>query len=138
MQYFRDFEYEIKINIFKYVTSPMNLALTCRNWSVVVKDPYAKYEWLIVHYGKEHALFHAIRLGPTFIDIAVYQILIARKVVIPRYFISELKMEHNADRIYALQQKIKSLLSRNLSTTALLAERYCTNNYLMLMKIWWW
>ena len=58
-------EDEIKINIFKYVDYPQNLALTCRNWSVIAKDPYAKTEWLITHYGK--AL--AVRLGPTFIDI---------------------------------------------------------------------
>src|ERR1044072_6888033 len=87
MQYF---EYEIKINIFKYVDSPLNLALTCQNWSVIAKDPYAKSEWLIVHYGKEHALFHAIRLGPTFIDISVCQFLIERRVIISRDFIQKL------------------------------------------------
>ena len=70
MQYFQNFEYEIKINIFKYVDSPLNLALTCRNWSVIAKDPYAKSEWLIVHFGKERALFHAVRLGPTFFDMS--------------------------------------------------------------------
>ncbi|RIA98880.1 hypothetical protein C1645_748676 [Glomus cerebriforme] len=58
MQNFKNFEYEIKINIFKYVNFPLNLALTCRNWSVIVKDPYAKSEWLIAHFGKTSALFH--------------------------------------------------------------------------------
>jgi hypothetical protein len=73
---------------------------------------------LIVHYEREHALFHAVRLRPTFINIvAVCQNLIARKVVIPRYFICELKMEHSANRIHVIQQKIK--LSRNLLTTIL-------------------
>ena len=120
---------EIKINIFKYVDHSLNLALTCRNWSVIAKDPHAKSEWLLVHYGKAHALFYAVRLGPTFIDIPVCQILIARKVFISRYFIQrllmhfgkfdqkliELKMEHNvrqivdADRIRAFQQKSNRL-----------------------------
>src|SRR4051794_1579071 len=108
-------EGEIKITIFKYVDSPLNLALTCRNWSVIAKDPYAKHEWQIVHYGKAHALFHAVRLGPTFIDIPVCQTLIASKFILYRYFIQrllmhfekydqnliELKIEHelDADRI---------------------------------------
>ena len=133
MQYLQDFEYEIKINIFKYVNSPLNLALTCRNWSIIAKDPYAKTEWLILRYGKAHALFHAVRLGPTFIDISVCQTLIARKVMISRYFVQrllmhfgkydqkliELKIEHNvgqldADRIRVFQQKIKSPWASNL------------------------
>ena len=92
IQYFQIFEYDIKLNIFKYVDSPLNLALTCRDWSVIAKDPYAKTEWLIIHYGKAHALFHAVRLGPTFIDIPVCQTLIARKVIISRYFVQRLLM----------------------------------------------
>src|SRR2546423_7023066 len=92
IQYFQNFEYEIKINIFKYVNSPLNLTLTCRNWSVIAKDPYAKTEWLIKRYEKANASFHAVRLGPTFIDITVCQALIARNVVISRYFIQRLLM----------------------------------------------
>src|SRR3954451_19127395 len=121
MQYFQNFEYEIKINIFKYVYSPLNLALTCRNWSVIAKDQYAKSEWLIVHYGKERALFHAVRLGLTFIDIALCQTLILRKVIMPRCFTNrqnqnliELKIERNADRIHDFLQKIKSHFASNL------------------------
>ena len=136
IQYFQNFEYEIKINIFKYVNSPLNLALTCRNWSIIAKDPYAKTEWLILRYGKAHALFHAVRLGPTFIDITVCDTLIARKVIISRYFVQrllmhfgkydqkliELKIEHNVgqldvDRIHAFQQKIKSPWASNLHIT---------------------
>ena len=67
MQYFKE---EIKINIFKYVDYPLNLALSCQNWSVIAKNPYAKTEWLIARYGKAHALFHAVRLGPL---ISIYQ-----------------------------------------------------------------
>ncbi|PKY17562.1 hypothetical protein RhiirB3_522092 [Rhizophagus irregularis] len=79
------------------------LALTCRNWSAISKDAYAKTEWLLVRYGKSHALFHAVRLGPTFMDIPSI----------------ELKIEHNvgqldADRIRAFQQNIKSPWASNL------------------------
>ena len=65
--YFNNLPNEIKINIFKYVNHPLNLILTCRNWSVIAKDSYAKTEWLIEHHGKERALFHAVRLGSGFI-----------------------------------------------------------------------
>lgn len=134
MQYIGD---EIKINIFKYVNHPLNLSLTCRNWSVFIKNPYAKSEWLIVNYGKTHALFYAIKLGPTFIDIAVCQTLIARDIIVfTRYFtqrLIQLKIEYNdninqigADRssyvsnlpasvfIYLLNEGCKQLSSENL------------------------
>jgi hypothetical protein len=123
MENFQNFEPKIKINIFKYIKSPLNLALTCRNWYVIAKDPYAKTEWLIARYGKAHALFNAVRLGPTFIDISVCQTLIARNIVISRCFIQsllthfgkydqrliEFKMEydgvhHDTDRIRNSQQ----------------------------------
>ncbi|CAB5180823.1 unnamed protein product [Rhizophagus irregularis] len=135
MQYI---ENEIKIKIFKYVKYPLNLSLTCQDWSVIAKDPYAKTEWLLVHYRKAHALYHAVRLGPTFIDIPVCQALIARKVFISKYFIQRLLMhfrsydskliqfetEHNvgqldADRIRAFQQKIKSFWENDLSLSVL-------------------
>src|SRR5579862_1083077 len=90
MQYAED---KIKINIFKYVDYPLNLSLTCRNWSVIAKDPYAKIEWLLVRYGNNaNALYHAVRLGPTFIDIPVFRALITKNVTISRYFIQRLLM----------------------------------------------
>src|SRR3954447_5539895 len=149
---------QIKINIFKYVDYPLNLALTCRNWSVIVKDLYAKSEWLIVHYGKSHALFHAVILDLNFIDMSLCQILIARNVVISRYFVqrllmhfgkydqklTELKMERNvdhqldADRIRAFQQqKIKlSWASNLLMSVSIYYLAKDTDNCLMLIKIY--
>ena len=103
MQYF---ENEIKINcLFSYEL------WIVRNWSVIAKDPYAKSEWLIARYGKENALFHAIRLIKLgfIIDEAVCKILIARKDITSEYIIRiiltyfnkydhiELKIEHNFD-----------------------------------------
>jgi hypothetical protein len=135
MQYLED---KIKINIFKYVEYPFNLSLTCRSWSVIAKDPYAKTEWLLVHYRKAHALYHAVRLlDSTFIGMSTCQALTARKVVISKYFIQRLLMHfgsydskltqleigHNVsqfdiDRIRAFQQKIKSIWASDLPTTS--------------------
>ncbi|CAB5214670.1 uncharacterized protein OCT59_014747 [Rhizophagus irregularis] len=126
MQYFQNFEYEIKINIFKYVDYPLNLISTCRNWSVIAKDSYAKTKWLIEHHGKEHAFFHAVRLGVTFIDMTMCQSLIERKIISSRYFIQvllkhfrmhnqrliELSIGHNFDQFNA--DKNQSSWARNL------------------------
>ena len=142
MQYFLNLEHEIKIIIFKYVNNPLNLTLSCRNWSIIAKDPYVKADWLMVRYEKAHALFHAVRLGPTFIDIPLCQALIARNATVSRYFIQrllihfvkydqellDLKIEHNVgqhdDRDL---QKIRSPWSSNLPMsvfTRLLGEGY--------------
>ncbi|RGB34482.1 hypothetical protein C1646_668496 [Rhizophagus diaphanus] len=126
MQYFQNFEYEIKINIFKYVDYPLNLISTCRNWSVIAKDSYAKTKWLIEHHGKEHAFFHAVRLGVTFIDMTMCQSLIERKIISSRYFIQillkhfrmhnqrliELSIGHNFGQFGA--DKNQSSWARNL------------------------
>src|SRR3954454_23727445 len=115
------------INISKYAIHPLNLALTCQNWSII-KDPYVKIEWLLEHYGEEHALSQAIRLGPNFIEMALCQVLIERKDITSRSFIkillkhfgkynqklSELRIEYNFiqfgfEKINAVQQKIKSI-----------------------------
>ncbi|RIA98884.1 hypothetical protein C1645_812203 [Glomus cerebriforme] len=71
MQYFKNFEDEINVNIFKYVDYPLYLILTYRSWSIIIKDSYVKVEWLIVHYGKAYALFHSVRLGPIFSNMEV-------------------------------------------------------------------
>src|ERR1044072_5021068 len=77
----------------------MRYSLTCRSWSTITKYyPYAKSELLMIRYGKECALLHAARLRFTFIDITMCQVLIARKVTIPGYFIYrsfELRMNEN-------------------------------------------
>src|SRR4051794_3692725 len=84
-------KFQIKINIFKYVDSPLNLALCSKEWSNVAKDPHAKIEWLIYRFGKIHALFHGIRLGPTFINKTICQQLIEeKKVILSRYLIQNL------------------------------------------------
>ncbi|CAG8743539.1 1790_t:CDS:1, partial [Funneliformis mosseae] len=65
---FAHLQANIKINIFKFMRSPLNLALCNRGWSNVARDPHARTEWLIYQFGKTYAFFHGIRLGSTFIN----------------------------------------------------------------------
>ena len=137
------------INIYKYIEFPLNLALTCRKWLNILKDHNTKVEWLLFRYGKVHSLFHAVRLGPTFIDLLVCQTLIKREVHISRYFIQrllknfgkpdqkliELRIKNNVDT--AFQQRNKSPWASNLSFSVfkyLLNEGYANTNETLLSK----
>ena len=117
MQYF---EYKIKIIIFKYV---LNLALPCRSCFVIAKDPNIKSEWLMLHYGKVCALFHAVKLGSTFItfiNVAVHQTLIVKKVIMSKYFVySLIELKIDTILIRTFQRKIKLPPAHNLPTTVL-------------------
>ena len=108
-------QYFVKINIFKCVEYPLYLASTCQNWFVIAKDPYAKSEWLIVHYGNENALFNAIRLGLSFITSKYF---IQRLLT---YFNKYDQIEHDVgqidtDGIRVFQQR-KSHRASNLSSS---------------------
>src|ERR1043166_3658831 len=137
---------ELRIEIFKFVDKPISLALADRKWYSISQDPHARAEWLIYKYGRAHALFHAVRLGGSFITEDVIQALIARNAIISRYFIQrllmhfgkydekliELKIEHNVnqidfDRIRAFQKKLHSPWASSLSLlvfTRLMTEGY--------------
>lgn len=60
---------EIEMIIFGYCRHPRSLCLTNRKWYKVSKDPHARAHWLIAHYGKARALFHAVRLGELIIGV---------------------------------------------------------------------
>src|SRR3954447_21712338 len=83
---------EIRIKIFKFVYTPISLALTNRKWYAISQDPHARAEWLIYKYGRAHALFHAVKLGNGFITEDVVQALLAKNAIISRYFIQRLLM----------------------------------------------
>src|SRR6266513_2744237 len=101
--------FEINVEIFRFVDNTHTLILTNRQWYTVSKDPHARAEWLIYKYGRAHALFHAVRLGSNFLNLEVIQALLARNVILSRYFLQrllmhfgtydekliELKIEHN-------------------------------------------
>src|ERR1051325_11389870 len=104
---------ELRVEIFKYLNTPISLALTNRKWYAISQDPHARAEWLIYKYGRAHVLFHAVRLGEGFITEDVVQALLARNAILSRYFIQrllmqfgsfderliELKIEHNVNSV---------------------------------------
>ncbi|CAG8559492.1 7773_t:CDS:1 [Scutellospora calospora] len=94
MRHFENLPDEIKIHIFKYVTHPRNLALCCKIWSVIARDSQARSEWIIFNYGRAHAIFYAIKLGPSFINLSVAQAIIARRGILSRYLIQKLLMNY--------------------------------------------
>src|SRR5205085_1233708 len=102
----------------KYVKYPFNLDLTCRGWSSIAKDPQVRSEWLIAHYGKEHALFHAVRLGPTFINDAVCDALFKKSVIISEYFISKLLMNFGMRDQRLIQFRIRYDVRRSISVSS--------------------
>ncbi|RIA83097.1 hypothetical protein C1645_880702 [Glomus cerebriforme] len=71
------------------------------------KHPYhqTRAEWLIYKYGRAQALFHAVRLGESFITEEVVQGLIARGAIISRYFVQRLVMQFGVQH---LESKIVS------------------------------
>src|SRR5260364_361830 len=123
----------IKINIFKRIKKPLNLMLTCKEWRSVANNSEAKAEWVINTYGRAHALFHAVRLGPSFIDLPTAQAMITKRVILSRYFIQMLllhygnydpnligqKITHNvrqtdADRVKSLQERVRTSWASDL------------------------
>ncbi|RIA96687.1 hypothetical protein C1645_358182 [Glomus cerebriforme] len=148
---------ELRIEIFKFVNTPISLALTNRKWYSISQDPHVRAEWLIYKYGRAHALFHAVRLGNSFITNDVIQALFARDAVISRYFLQrllmhfgpydekliDLKIEHNVnqidlERIRAFQKKLRSPWASNLPLpifTKLITEGYnILNDHYLLVK----
>ena len=98
MRYFQNFEYTIKMNIIN------SLLLPLQNKSIVAKDLYVKTEWLLVRYDTAYALLYVIKLSHTFIDIAVYQVLIMRNPIISRIYFGDCDktlIEHNIRRLNA-------------------------------------
>ncbi|RIA95316.1 hypothetical protein C1645_757712 [Glomus cerebriforme] len=137
---------ELRNEIFKFIETPISLVLTDRKWYATSQDPHVRAEWLIYKYGRSHALFHAVRLGNSFITVDIVQALFARNAIISRYFIQrllmhfgvydekliELKIQHNVnqidfDRIRSFQKKLRCPWASNLPLpifTKLITEGY--------------
>ncbi|GBC04014.1 hypothetical protein RclHR1_05470005 [Rhizophagus clarus] len=98
---------ELKVEIFRYVSTPIALILLNRNWYSTSQDPHARAEWLIYKYGRAHSLFHAIRLGNNFVTVEVVQVLLAKKAVISRYFIQRLVMQFGTSDPKLTEMRIK-------------------------------
>ncbi|RIB21968.1 hypothetical protein C2G38_2175142 [Gigaspora rosea] len=83
---------EILIYIFKRVRFPKNLMLSCRRIAKLSKDSQVKAAWTIYQFGAAHCLFHAIKIGSSFLDVTVAQAIIAQGGILSRYFVQRLHM----------------------------------------------
>src|SRR3990170_3252201 len=84
--------YELSIEIFKYIETPINLIATNPKWLSISRDPNIRAEWIIYKYGRAHSLFHAVRLGSGFITVDVIQALLKKNAILSRYFVQQLLM----------------------------------------------
>ncbi|CAG8568111.1 10182_t:CDS:1 [Scutellospora calospora] len=83
---------EILTGITKRIRYPKNLILCCRRLAIIFKDPQVKAEWIIYQFGAANCLFYAIQLGPSFLDVAVAQAIIAKGGIISRYSIQRIHL----------------------------------------------
>ncbi|CAG8605691.1 21791_t:CDS:2 [Cetraspora pellucida] len=56
-------------------------------------DYLMRTEWLLFQYGSFRALFHAIRLDPTFINLSVARAIISKGAILSRYFVQRLLVQ---------------------------------------------
>ncbi|CAG8751456.1 8164_t:CDS:2, partial [Cetraspora pellucida] len=82
---------EILIHVFKYIKPLIYVILTCKTFLNISKDSYFRTIWIFSQYGKPHALFYAVKLGPRFINVDIAR-LISEKIGISRYFIQRLTL----------------------------------------------
>ncbi|RIB15977.1 hypothetical protein C2G38_2191186 [Gigaspora rosea] len=99
----------IKKIIFIYVRFLAYLSVANNAWCQISKDNDTRAIRLIYHFDKAHALLHAIRLGPKFVNDIVIQKLLEKGAIISRYLIQrfllsfgsydpkliEMKIDHN-------------------------------------------
>ncbi|RIA87731.1 hypothetical protein C1645_827371 [Glomus cerebriforme] len=97
---------ELKVEIFRYIKTPISLILINRNWYSTSQDSHARAEWLIYKYGRAQAFFHAVRLGNNFLTEKVVQCLIAKGAIISRYFVQRLVMQFGMNDNRLIEMKV--------------------------------
>ncbi|CAG8513692.1 12866_t:CDS:1 [Cetraspora pellucida] len=117
----------IEYIIFKYVKSPKNLTLSSKAWSHIGKNANARAEWIIYHYGRAQALFHAVRLGPSFVNVSVVQAIIKKRGILSRYFIQKLLLHYGSYDLNLIELK----LTHNIGQIDLERIRSLKKNVLM-------
>ncbi|CAG8501817.1 6594_t:CDS:2, partial [Cetraspora pellucida] len=100
---------EIKITIFRFIQFPKNLSLTCKCWNNITNDSQARAEWILYQFGCAHSLFHAVRLGPSFITVSVVQSILAKGGIFSRYFVQRLCMHFGRYDNKLIEFKIKHM-----------------------------
>ena len=73
--YFKRLDHEVIVIIISYLENPLSLAICSHGWYDLVYSSDAKSTWLLRQYGKTHALFHAVRIGDSFINSEVVELL---------------------------------------------------------------
>ncbi|CAG8743149.1 17226_t:CDS:2 [Cetraspora pellucida] len=68
----------------------------CRRLAIISKDPQVKAAWIIYQFGVAHCLFYAVKLGPSYLDVAVAQAIISQGGILSRYFVQRLHMNFGA------------------------------------------
>ncbi|CAI2198072.1 7893_t:CDS:2, partial [Funneliformis geosporum] len=143
---------ELNVEIFKYISTPINILVTNRKWYNISQDPHARAEWLIFKYGRAHALFHAIRLGNGFITIEVIQALLSKNAILSRYLVQrllmhfgnydenliKLKVEHNVsqvdfNRLRALKKNLSSPWGNNIPLSSFV--KLITEGYIIVARL---
>ncbi|CAG8669533.1 4510_t:CDS:1 [Cetraspora pellucida] len=115
--YFHGLPNETMINIFIHVKSPKNLATSCKQWSIIARDHHAKAEWIIHKFGPAHCLFNSIRLGSTFINVAVAKTIILKGGILSRYLIQWLINDKTTSWVKNLSPDIFMFLLNNAYNT---------------------
>src|SRR6185312_14543580 len=80
----------VRVIIVSHLENPLPLARCSHGWYDLVYSSDVKSTWLLSRYGRTHALFHAVRIGDSFITPEVVECLFAQEVHISRYFIQRL------------------------------------------------
>jgi hypothetical protein len=65
---------EMKAEIFKYVSTPIELMISNKDWYEISKESHVRGEWLIYKYERAYALFYSVRLGNHFISTEVVHV----------------------------------------------------------------
>nr|CAG8511391.1 10622_t:CDS:2 [Entrophospora candida] len=78
---------EFLIQVYTYNKTPISLILVNKRIYKLFMSPLAKAKWALGTFGKTHALFHAIRLGKTFITVDVIKALLKLKANFSRYLV---------------------------------------------------
>ncbi|CAJ0871570.1 315_t:CDS:2 [Entrophospora sp. SA101] len=78
---------EFLIQVYTYNKTPISLILVNKHIYKLFTSPLAKAKWALGTFGKTHALFHAIRLGKTFITVDVIKALLKLKANFSRYLV---------------------------------------------------
>ncbi|CAG8834075.1 4523_t:CDS:1, partial [Cetraspora pellucida] len=81
---------ELLIKIIKRIVILNHMIIVCKRFYTIISDHQFKADWIIFRFGKTHALFYAVNLGPSFINIKVVEAIICKGGNFSRYFIQRL------------------------------------------------